>query len=168
MSISCRAAHSSSARWSQVVQVAQLPGSTDGEIKNLWNSSLRKKRKKRGIGPGHTQSPSSKQKMPMTSPTSLPKAARTFPVLPRDWARTTSSVSPLGMPNSRTSTSILDTERCSALRRLSSLWWDVLIWIFFKKQNFIYFFNTKWNLWVHSGNFLRATTCVCHFWSTQF
>src|ERR1017187_1913004 len=51
-------------RWSQIA--AHLPGRTDNEIKNLWNSSLKKKLRQRGIDPT-THKPLSEENMSLTN-----------------------------------------------------------------------------------------------------
>ncbi|KAJ1697721.1 hypothetical protein LUZ63_006233 [Rhynchospora breviuscula] len=51
-------------KWSQIA--AHLPGRTDNEIKNLWNSSLKKKLRQRGIDPT-THKPISEENMSLTN-----------------------------------------------------------------------------------------------------
>ncbi|KAF3326087.1 Transcription factor MYB86 [Carex littledalei] len=51
-------------KWSQIA--AHLPGRTDNEIKNLWNSSLKKKLRQRGIDPT-THKPLSEENMSLTN-----------------------------------------------------------------------------------------------------
>lgn len=73
-------------RWSQIA--AQLPGRTDNEIKNLWNSCIKKKLRQRGIDP-NTHKPLEEDEV------RIEKAASPAPPLVRPSNSTSTNYFPL-------------------------------------------------------------------------